>query len=140
MATLLERQLTNDFDALARFAEEVRAELARLGIEQQTIYAIDLALEELVGNTIRYGYDDENAHEIAVRVEVDGERVVVTIADDGRPFDPTGAPEPPRPTTLADAPVGGRGIAMVRALIEDVRYRRVDRHNVLELHLPRMRA
>jgi anti-sigma regulatory factor (Ser/Thr protein kinase) len=140
MASQFERRLGNDFDELAGVAEEVRAHLARHGVEPRIVYAVDLALEELVGNTIRYGCDDGGAHAIEVRVNVDQELVSVTIADDGRPFDPTDVPEPPRPTTLAETPVGGRGIAMVRALIEDVRYHRAERRNVLELRLPRTRA
>ena len=49
---------------------------------------INLALDEVLTNVISYAYDDAGAHEIEVRLEVEGEDVVVEVTDDGRPFDP----------------------------------------------------
>jgi anti-sigma regulatory factor (Ser/Thr protein kinase) len=136
-AAVLERRLRNDFAALAVVAGEVRAHLGRHGVGERLTHAVDLALEELVGNTIRYGYDDSEAHEIRVRVSVAAPCVQVTIEDDARPFDPTRVAAPPPAASLPDAPAGGRGIAMVRRLIEDMRYRREGGLNALELRLPR---
>ncbi len=137
MTGVLERSLANDFAALSGVAGEVRAHLARHGVEERLVHAVDLALEELVGNTIRYGYDDGTAHRIRVRVSVAAEIVQVTIEDDARPFDPTRQPEPLPARSLQAAPTGGRGIAMVRRLVADMRYRRADGRNALELNLPR---
>lgn len=131
------RSLTNDFGQLAEASREVRAHLDECGVAEELVHAVDLALEELVGNTIRHGCTPGHAHHIRLAVTVDTRAVRVTLRDDGLPFDPTRAPFPAPPTTVADTPIGGRGILMVRRLIDDMRYRREDGDNVLELTLPR---
>ncbi len=136
----LERTLLNDLRELPGMARDVRAYLLAAGIDQPLRYAVDLALEELVSNTIRYGYGDVDQHEIRVQVTLTDDEVRVTIEDDAAPFDPTRMPEPPRPTSLADAPAGGRGILMVRRMIDDMRYQRADGRNTLTLVLPRKRG
>ena len=135
MGALLERRLRNDFAALALVAREVRSHLRLHGAGARTTHAVDLALEELVSNTIRHGYDDGGAHEILVRVAVTADGVELAIEDDGRAFDPTRAPEPPPATSLEDTRVGGRGIQMVRRLVGEMRYRREGERNVVTLRV-----
>ena len=137
MRQAFERTLRNDFDELGDAARAVCAELQRFGVEPEIVHAVDLALEELVSNTIRHGCSEGNEHEIRISVVVEPHEVRVTLRDDALPFDPTRAGEPPRPTTIADTPLGGRGISMVRRLIRDMRYRRAGNENALELVLPR---
>jgi serine/threonine-protein kinase RsbW len=129
--------LRADFAALAATARALRSELAAVGVDGETIHALDLALEELGSNAIRHGYDTTGAHELRVRLRVDADEVRLVLEDDARPFDPTVHPLPVVPASLADAPVGGRGIAMVRRLIADMRYQRGRTGNTLELVLPR---
>ena len=116
-------------------AREVREHLARNAAGKRVTHAVDLALEELVSNTIRHGYDG-GQHEILVRLELGPGGVELTLEDDGRAFDPTRAAEPPSPTSLEDTRIGGRGIQMVRRLFEDIRYRREGTRNVVTLRMP----
>jgi len=133
----LDRTLRNDLGELAAVARDVRAWLQQAGVAEPLSHAVDLALEELVGNTIRYGYDDGDVHRIRVQLELTADELRLTLEDDGRPFDPTRAPEPPRPRSLSEAPPGGRGIPMVRRLFHDMRYQRAPGANRLALSLPR---
>ena len=139
MALHLERRLRNDLGELPAVARDLGAELLAAGVEESLRYAVDLALEELIGNTIRYGYEDHDVHEIRIQLELSADEVRLTIEDDARAFDPTRAPEPPRPSSLAEAPPGGRGIRMVRRMIGDMRYQRAPGGNRLALILPRKR-
>ena len=134
----LERTLRNDLGELPRLARDVNAYLLEAGVEERQRHAVDLALEELVSNTIRHGYEDVDEHEIRIQVAVTESDVRVTLEDDAQPFDPTSMPVPPQ-LSLADVPVGGRGILMVRRMIGDMRYRRATGRNLLTLVLPRRR-
>lgn len=140
MARAFERILRNDLGELPAAAQDVREHLVRARVEKHLTHAIDVALEELLGNTIRYGYDDGQEHEIRIEVVVADPEVKVTLTDDARPFDPTQVPEPARPGSLAEAPTGGLGILMVRRLVQDMRYRRAGNVNTLELILSRART
>jgi anti-sigma regulatory factor (Ser/Thr protein kinase) len=110
----------SDLAELERARDRVRAHLERAGVDEAALYAVDLALEELAGNAIRHG----KARTIRIEVEVEASVVRVTLADDGRPFDPTRHPEPARARTLADASIGGRGISLVRRFARAMRYQR----------------
>jgi anti-sigma regulatory factor (Ser/Thr protein kinase) len=127
----------NDAKSLVAVRDRVREHLHDLGVDETAVYAADLALEELGGNTLRYGYDAGAEGSLRVAVTVAPARVQLSIADDARPFDPTQHPDPGPPHKLHDAVVGGRGIAMVRRAVRAMRYRREARGNRIELEIPR---
>ncbi len=86
-----------------------------------------------MNNVILYAYRDEDDHEISTRVEFVADRLTVTIADDGVPFNPLSAKTPDIEASLEDRELGGLGIHVVRSLVDDVSYhRRIDK-NVLTL-------
>lgn len=136
---MLVRTLGNDLRDIPEVARHVREHLEKAGVAGSTVYAIDLALEELLVNTIRHGYSHECAErcEIRLRVLVKDEEVRVLIQDDRGAFDPTSATLPDIPGSIQEARIGGLGLRMVRSMIRDIRYRRTLNGNELELVLPR---
>jgi anti-sigma regulatory factor (Ser/Thr protein kinase) len=95
--------------------------------------AADLALEEHVTNVMDYAYDDRREHEIRIRLEVNGARLVIEVEDDGRAFDPTQAPEVDTSLPLDQRPIGGLGIHFIRHCMDEVRYQRQANRNVLRM-------
>jgi anti-sigma regulatory factor (Ser/Thr protein kinase) len=97
-----------------------------------------LVFEEIVSNIINYGFDDHGEHAIEVNARIEGNDLTFTFEDDGRPFDPRSAPGFARPETLEGAPIGGRGLVLVRQVAQRLDYRRTGRgHNVLTVTLAR---
>jgi anti-sigma regulatory factor (Ser/Thr protein kinase) len=129
----LSAAFASDLAELEQARDRVRAHLERAGVDETALYGVDLALEELGGNAIRYG----KARTIRVEVAVDPSVVRVTLADDGRPFDPTRHPEPARARTLAEASIGGRGISLVRRFARAMRYQRDSDGNRLVVEVAR---
>jgi anti-sigma regulatory factor (Ser/Thr protein kinase) len=125
--------IAGDGTDLERTRDRVRELLERAAVDEAAVYAVDLAIEELAGNVTRYG----RARAISVDVAIDASLVRVTIQDDGLPFDPTQHPEPARVRTLAEAPIGGRGISLVRRFARAMRYRRESDRNRLEVDVAR---
>lgn len=136
--TPLSLTFRNDAASLASARERVRQHLHADGVDDAANYAIDLSLEELAGNTLRYGYDTEEERAIRVDVTVTRTAVRIAITDDARPFDPTLHPDPQLPRTLGEAPAGGRGISMVRRVVHAMRYRREAGRNRLEVDVQRV--
>jgi anti-sigma regulatory factor (Ser/Thr protein kinase) len=126
-------KLQTDSDALERLGPE----LEEFGLRQQlpaaTIFAVNLAIEEVVTNIISYGYDTPGAHVIAVELDVADGIVTATIEDDARPFDLLAAAEPDVSAPLEERSVGGLGLLLVRRLMDDVTYERQDGRNRLTL-------
>jgi serine/threonine-protein kinase RsbW len=90
-------------------------------------FAVQVCLEEAVANIIMYSTAKDDRLEIVVEVERRDQTVVARIEDNGRAFDPTQAPRPPVPASLAEAKVGNLGIHLMRSFANGMHYER--RHN-----------
>jgi anti-sigma regulatory factor (Ser/Thr protein kinase) len=96
----------------------------------------ELCLNELMSNVIRHGYDDDDTHRLRITLERAGGTFGATLEDDGRPFDPTSADEPPPGEPVDPLRTGGWGIPIVRAFASRVRYERRDGTNRVSIELP----
>ena len=130
---VLELSLTNDLRQIAVAAENVDTFCARHGLAEQIAFEVNLAVDDLVTNTIGYGYDDDGEHRIALVLRLEDAALVIEIADDGRAFDPLQAAEPEPGASLKERANGGLGIYLVRKTMETVAYRRQDGRNVVTL-------
>jgi serine/threonine-protein kinase RsbW len=93
-----------------------------------------LALEEAVANVINHAFAGVPApHRIAVALAIEDDRVAAEIIDNGRPFDPSAAPEPDRTPPLESRDIGGLGIHLIRRMMDRVEYRRAAGENRLRL-------
>lgn len=125
--------LPNDLGAIAGLVSGVEATLARENVPEPVGAALGLALDELLTNTISYGYLDGGWHEILVELDVTPGCVDLSVRDDGRAFDPLLAPEPDLSAEIEDRQVGGLGIHFVRTLADELSYARERGWNVLRL-------
>ncbi len=123
----------NHFSELSVVDDKVDAFAAQCKLPTATTSKLKLIFDELLNNIISYAYTDDAEHEIEICLEVVGHRLVVSIADDGLPFNPLTVEPPDTNSPLAERQVGGLGIHLVRNLVDEATYqRRVDR-NVLTL-------
>jgi anti-sigma regulatory factor (Ser/Thr protein kinase) len=93
----------------------------------------NLAIEELVTNSMKYGYEDTAEHEVDIELAVSEGALVIHVVDDGRPFNPVEAPAPD--TTLAPEArrIGGLGLHMLRTFSDRMTYERRGRFNHVTL-------
>ena len=140
--TIAERtwRFPNRMTALAAVAKEVFEWLANLPLSSRAKYSVGLAVEEMASNVIKYGYDDDREHEIAVHVAAQDNRVEIVFEDDGHAFDPTGHPKPDLERIVESRKIGGLGIELVRRICENMSYQRVGDRNRLVLHVRRFEA
>jgi len=77
------------------------------------------ALDELVVNALTHGYppDAPNAL-VSVTLMPSGERLVIELVDGGAPFDPLPSPAPDTGMGVEDRSIGGRGVHLVRQLVD----------------------
>ncbi|WOH60165.1 ATP-binding protein [Bradyrhizobium sp. BWC-3-1] len=101
--------------------------LAReFGIPARALTQLQVALDEVVTNVIKYSWDDGEQHEFLVRITVQPDRVDLEIFDDGREFDPVTALLPNHEPRGRRPRAGGLGIRMIRKLVDRFRYERFD--------------
>ena len=129
----LEISLANDLGEIAGAAGKIDDFCESNELSPEIAYAVNLSIDEILTNTISYGYDDDDAHRIEMTVRLEADALVVVIVDDGRPFDPTGTPDPDIEASLEERDVGGLGLFLVHQMMDEVEYRHVDGRNVVTL-------
>ena len=112
--------------AIQQFSDENR-------LNADIIFALDLCMEELITNIIKYAYSDKNRHEIQVDLFLEGEMVVLEVRDDGNEFDPTKRPEPNLDLPLEERGIGGLGIHLIRHYVNVMEYKREGNQNITTL-------
>ncbi len=133
---MMEWSMANHAADMQRVMDEADVFLESRPVSAKRKYAVRLALDELLSNVIKYAYDDEGAHQIAVRLELD-DPATLTIEDDGRAFDPLAdAPAPVLAGPVEDRPIGGLGLHILQAMGLKLNYRRENNHNLLRIVFP----
>ena len=98
---------------------------------------INLALEEVVCNVMLYAYPGRKDGKVFVEyTEIEneqGKQLIFTVSDSGIPFDPTKQKEADTSLSAEDREIGGLGIHLVRQLMDEIRYERVEGKNILTL-------
>ena len=102
-------------------------------LQSKLVYAVNLILEEILMNIIRYGYDDEDSHEIEVQIELEEDEVALTVRDDGKEFNPLTIPGPNRSKSAMDRIEEGLGLQFVRHMRNAMEYRREGDKNILSI-------
>lgn len=92
---------------------------------------MQVALDEILSNTLRNGFSDGLPHRVEVLLSVDSQTLSAEIEDDCAPFDPLSVPPPDLRGSLHERQVGGLGIHFVRSLMSEVTYRREQGRNRL---------
>jgi serine/threonine-protein kinase RsbW len=129
----LKLRIVNDLAELSRVAESVEEFCAGLGLAPGCAFKLNVAIEELLTNTISYGYSDSGRHEIAIDISRKGDTIVTELSDDARPYDPLNAPAPDLESAIEDRRIGGLGVHLVKTLMDDVAYAYRDGRNHITL-------
>ena len=129
----LEISLDNDLRELAGVASEIDRFCEARDLEPQVAYAVNLSVDEILTNTISYGYDDDEPHRIELVVRMDDGALIVVIEDDSTAFDVTVETQPEVNAPLGEREIGGLGLFLVHQMMDGVEYRRRDGRNVVTL-------
>jgi anti-sigma regulatory factor (Ser/Thr protein kinase) len=102
-------------------------------IPPRIVYAVNLALDEIVSNIVLHGCEDCAGEEVVVRIETAGCDLRSEIVDGGRAFNPLECRAPELNAPLAEREVGGLGVHLARKLMDRTEYRREGAKNVLTM-------
>jgi anti-sigma regulatory factor (Ser/Thr protein kinase) len=126
-------KIRNDLNDLRGVAASATEFLETNRASQEVIFAANLAIEEMVSNTIKYGYSDGLQHQIDIQLSLGTNVLEIEICDDGGPFDPF-AYRGPRPSSPGEKrQAGGLGIHFVRNLLDGFNYLRREGQNIVRL-------
>ena len=105
----------------AKIVEQtVLRQVDRYGYDKAGRFAIKLALEEGLNNALKHGNGYDTGKTVEVCFDITAERAEITIADQGQGFNPADVPDPTADENI-EKPCG-RGIMLMRAYMDEVRY------------------
>lgn len=120
----------SELDALCQKLEKFGQSM---GLSKKCIFEANLALDELFTNIISYGFEDKNEHTVRITISLLNDELVVSIEDDGVPFNPTKVETPDLECTIEECRIGGLGIHLAKNLMDEVCYQRCNDKNILTL-------
>ena len=134
MAEQLTLHVRNSLTAMTDAIEVAARCLAERQAPPAADYFASLAIEELVTNCIKYGYDDAREHRIEIELKYAAAELTLTVTDDARRFNPLELPEPDINLPVEERSVGGLGIHLLRKMSDRIEYAWENGHNRLTLH------
>ncbi len=123
MAARFEIRLNNQLQQIDQLQKQLAIFCEQFGLTEDIAFKLNLCLEELLVNTLSYGFDPESEHEVLVSLDVQQDLLRIEIIDDGIPFDPfVDAPQPDLQAPVEQRPIGGLGIHLVKSMTDSMEY------------------
>ena len=92
---------------------------------------LNLALEEAVSNIILCAFPQKMGEEISIKCSEINSSLIFTISDKGVGFDPTQVADADISLSAEERGIGGLGIFLIRQIMDEVKYERIDNKNIL---------
>lgn len=125
--------ISNNIDQLPELAKHIEQLCDKWNLKPALGMSLNLVIEEAVSNIIFYAYADKERHDIEIDFTLHPSQISVTIADDGKPFDPTQKKAPDTTLTVEKRQIGGLGIYLMNKMMDEVKYKRENNQNKLTL-------
>ncbi|MBJ6727481.1 ATP-binding protein [Geomesophilobacter sediminis] len=121
---------TRYLSLIGKIGEDIARELDRYGGDRDTLaYHLNLVLTEAMVNAIKHAGPNEPEKLVRIVISIISDEMTIRVYDDGQGFDINEIP-PPNFDELEDR---GRGIFLIRSLMDSVCYWKSHRENVLEM-------
>ena len=125
--------LANDISEISRLADFVEEIGNDFSLTPDIVFNLNLVLEEAVVTVINYAYPKEDHQWIYLSAKLQDGTIILVLTDTGKEFDPTMAPEADITLSADEREIGGLGIFLIRQIMNEVKYERIDGKNVLTL-------
>lgn len=93
------------------------------GLDEDETFRVTMAVREAAINAVLHGNEYDPHKQITAVLENTGKDLKVTICDEGKGVDPATLPDPTDPENLLRGT--GRGIFLIRSLMDEVHFRQL---------------
>jgi serine/threonine-protein kinase RsbW len=125
--------IKNDINELKKIFRFIERFGKANGLSVNITSRLCVCADEIISNTIFHGYSDEFSHEIKAKLNVNNNRIVFQIEDDGVPFNLLNECTPDIYECAENRKIGGLGIHIVKNLMDQVDYKRENNKNIVTL-------
>ncbi|MEG2673755.1 MAG: ATP-binding protein [Muribaculaceae bacterium] len=125
--------INNDLMEIHKVTDFIAEIGETLRLRHDVVTKVNLAIEEAVVNIIRYAYPPPEKNEISLYASFTNKELTFLLTDSGIPFDPTKFDDVDVTLSIEERQVGGLGIMLIRKIMNEVTYNRIDGENRLIL-------
>lgn len=129
------RTIISDPDLLPEIEDFIQALLKEQNMDDEQINAVVLSVAEAASNAILHGNKNDKNKKVFILMEIDDDKVIIKIKDEGKGFDPSKVPDPTIPENILKD--SGRGIHIMNTFLDKLTYKFTDSGTeaILELNL-----
>jgi serine/threonine-protein kinase RsbW len=120
--TNLKFAISSDHNASLEVQKQILAAIARHGFNEQSTFAIRIALTEAMTNAIKHGNRLDSNKKVHVKATVSAKECEIVIEDEGPGFNREAVPDPTLHENLEKC--SGRGIHLIEAYMNEVDWSR----------------
>ena len=117
---LLRLSIGSDLEQVDLAVTVMESALEQIAMDEEQVHWLGMAGREAVINAILHGNRREPAKRVLVEIDLEGDEVVVRVADEGDGFDLEALADPTAPENLLRP--SGRGIFMMRQFADQIEY------------------
>ncbi|PWH20028.1 MAG: ATP-binding protein [Anaerolineae bacterium] len=128
------RVFAGRYESLNEIREFIAEAAQEAQFDSQSIYAMQLAVDEACCNIIDHAYGGEDRGWIDCQVDVRSDGLLVTLIDQGKSFDPEQVPPPQIGKPLKEVKPRGVGLYLIKKMVDKMEYHSVaGQGNVMRL-------
>ena len=116
-------KLASTMDSVGVVEAAAEKMAAGAGLDDDEVFHVTMAVREAAVNAVLHGNEYDSTREIEGSLEITGTDLIFIVADQGHGFDPDHLPNPLAPENLLRN--SGRGIFLIRSLMDEVHFRQL---------------
>jgi serine/threonine-protein kinase RsbW len=116
------RSFPGRYDSLEKISQFVVQSAKQAGLDDRSIYAVELAVDEACSNIIDHAYAGEGKGDLVCSVIVGDGEVTIILNDYGKPFDPDKIPRPAINVPLENLKPRGVGFYLMSKMMDEIQY------------------
>lgn len=121
------------YESLAAIGDFYRQAARKFGLDSCAAYAVETAFDEACSNIIEHAYGGENIGDITCSYRFEGDEMIITLQDTGKPFEPESIGLPDVNAPLAERESHGLGLFFMRQWMDVVQFDFSDGVNTLTM-------
>ena len=119
-------------DFLPEIENYIIDKISDLNLSHEVMNNVELAVAEAAANCILHGNKSDESKEVLIKIGITDSNLTISFKDEGSGFNPSDVPDPTKPENILKG--SGRGLHIMRSLVDDMRYNFSDSGTELILH------
>ena len=103
------------------------------GVTDEVLYDVQLAVDEACTNIITHGYAGMDPGSIILDLELDSDKITLSLTDFGHAFEPDNTPVPDVDAPIEERELGGFGLFFIQQSVDEMKYLTSEDGNTMTL-------